>query len=265
MPPQRERGSAIERVWRLVWTGLAFASFGIGGVVLTLTAFPLINLLVRDRERRADLAQALVHRAFRLHVRYMTLFGVVSTEMIGTEKLAEDKGVLFVSNHPSLLDVVFLISEMPRAQCIVKGAIFDNPFMRGPVTAANYIRNDDDAEKLIADCSRELAAGRNIVIFPEGSRTVPGAPLKLQRGVANIAIRSGAPIRLITIECVPPSLMKGQKWYEIPPVRSHFTIRVHGLIEMNRFIGDFSPSVAARHLNAYLAGQFKGGSDVERT
>lgn len=263
MPPS-EKGSRLERAWRLVWTGLAFAFFGIGGLILTLTAFPLINLLVKDRERRAEIAQGLIHQAFRLHVRYMTLFGVVSTEMIGTEKLAGDKGVLFVSNHPSLLDVVFLISEMRRAQCICKGAIFENPFMRGPVIAANYIRNDDDAEKLIDDCSRELAAGRNILIFPEGSRTVPDEPMKLQRGVANIAIRSGAPIRLITIECVPPSLMKGQKWYQIPHVRSHFTIRVHGLIEMNRFMGDFSPSVAARHLNAYLAEQLKGGSDVER-
>ncbi|MGV8996664.1 MAG: lysophospholipid acyltransferase family protein [Parvibaculaceae bacterium] len=262
--PMSEKGSVLERAWRLIWTGFAFVFFGIGGLVLTLTAFPLINLLVRDRERRADLAQGLVYWAFRLHVRYMTLFGVVSTEMIGTEKFEQDKGVLFVSNHPSLLDVVFLISEMRRTQCIVKGAIFDNPFMRGSVTAANYIRNDDDAEKLIEDCSRELAAGKNIVIFPEGSRSVPGEPLKLQRGVANIAIRSGAPIRLITIECVPPSLMKGQKWYQIPPVRSHFTIRVHGLIEMDRFIGDFTPSVAARHLNAYLAEQFKGGTDVER-
>lgn len=260
-----KQASRLEQAWRLVWTGVAFVLFGLGGLALTLTAFPLINLLVRDPERRAALAQGLVHRAFRLHVRYMTLFGVISVTMIGAEKLASDKGVLFVSNHPSLLDVVLLMSAMTRAQCIVKAGIWDNPFMRGPVTAAGYIRNDGNAEQLVADCSRDLAAGKNIVIFPEGSRTVPGVPVKFQRGVANIAIRSGAPIRLITIECVPPSLMKGQKWYQIPHVRSHFTITVHGLIEMNRFMGDSSPSVAARHLNAYLVEQFKGANDVERT
>jgi hypothetical protein len=59
--------------------------------------------------------------------------------------------------------------------------------------------------------------------------------------------------------------MKGQKWYQIPHVRSQFTITVHGLIEMSRFMGDFSPSVAARRLNAYLAEQLEGGTDVERT
>lgn len=255
----------FERAWRLVWTGMAFVFFGIGGLLLTLTAFPLINLLVRDRERRSAYAQRLVHWAFRLHVFYMTTFGVIGVRLVGFDKLERDRGVLVVSNHPSLLDVVLLISGMKRAQCIVKYQIWQNPFMRGVVTAAGYIRNDDDAEKLVDDCVAELAAGNNIIIFPEGSRTVPGQPMKLQRGVANIAIRSGAPIRLVTIDCDPPSLMKGQKWYQIPHVRSQFTITVHGLIEMSRFMGDFSPSVAARRLNAHLAEQLEGGTDVERT
>lgn len=255
----------LEQAWRLVWTGVAFALFGLGGLLLTLTAFPLINLLVRDRERRSRYAQWLVHWAFRLHVFYMTTFGVIGVRLVGFDKIANDRGVLIVSNHPSLLDVVLIISGLKRAQCIVKYQIFQNPFMRGVVTAAGYIRNDDDPEKLVEDCTAELVTGRNIVIFPEGSRTVPGVPMKLQRGVANIAVRSGAPIRLVTIECVPPSLMKGQKWYQIPAVRSQFTITAHGLIEMDRFMGDFSPSVAARHLNAYLVERLKGGSDGERT
>lgn len=253
----------VEQALRLVWTGMAFVLFGVGGLLLTATAFPLINFLITDREKRSAVAQKLVHWAFRLHVFYMTTFGVIGVKMVGAEKLADDRGVLIVSNHPSLLDVVLLIAGMKRAQCIVKYQIWENPFMRGVVSAAGYIRNDDDAEKLMGDCAAELARGQNIVIFPEGSRTVPGVPMKLQRGVANIAIRSGAPIRLITIDCVPPSLMKGQKWYQIPTVKSQFTITVHGLIEMSRFMGDPNPSVAARHLNAYLVEQLNGGMRVE--
>tara|TARA_R110000824_G_scaffold390760_13_gene587875 strand:+ start:41551 stop:42321 length:771 start_codon:yes stop_codon:yes gene_type:complete len=252
----------VEQAWRLVFTGLAFALFGIGGVLLSITVFPLLNVFVRDRDRRTSLAHAVVHWAFRAHVRYMVMFGVISVEFKGGEKLEGDRGTLMVANHPSLLDVVFLISVIKRAQCIVKYQIWRNPFMRGVVSASGFIRNDGDPETLVADCAADLAAGRNIVIFPEGSRTVPGEPMKLQRGVANIAVRTGAPIRLITISCVPPSLMKGLKWYEIPPVRSHFTITIHELIEMNSFMGDFSPSVAARHLNAYLLERLDGGIRV---
>ena len=253
----------FEQAWRLVWTGMAFVLFGVGGLILTVTVFPLINLLIADREKRAIVAQRLVHWAFRLHVFYMTLFGVIGVKMIGVEKLETDRGVLIVANHPSLLDVVLLIAAMKRAQCIVKYQIWGNPFMRGVVSAADYIRNDGDPEKLLEDCGAKLARGQNIVIFPEGSRTVPGVPMKLQRGVANIAVHVGAPIRLITIDCVPPSLMKGQKWYQIPTVKSQFTITVHGLIDISRYMGDSNPSVAARHLNAYLAEQLNGGTRAE--
>lgn len=242
----------IDFIWRLFGSGLAFVFFGIGGLCLSLTAFPLITLLVRDPARRADLAQRLARQAFRLHIRFMILFGVINLDVVGAEKLMHDEGTLIVSNHPTLLDVVLLISLLPRTQCIVKAEIWRNPFMRGVVTAAGYIRNDGDPEKLIQDSADVLAAKNNLIIFPEGSRTVPGRPLRLQRGAANIAIRARAPIRLVTIKCVPPTLMKGQKWYEIPPVRMHFTIVVHETIETGRFMSESVPSVAARRLNTYI-------------
>ncbi|MBO6634127.1 lysophospholipid acyltransferase family protein [Parvibaculum sp.] len=243
----------LDYVWRLFGTGLSFAAFGIGGLVLSLTVFPLINLFVRDRAKRSVYAQRLVHAAFRLHRNFMIVMGVIEWETHNAEALANDEGVLVVANHPTLLDVVLLMSLMNRSQCIVKGGVARNPFMRGVVAATGYIRNDDDAEKLVTDCVAALEAGNNLIVFPEGSRTVPGAPVRLQRGVANIAIRGRVPIRLVTIKCDPPTLMKGQKWYEIPHRRMHFTIRVQGLVETEPYIGESVPSIAARRLNGDLA------------
>lgn len=253
----------IEQAWRLISTGLSFAFFGLGGLLMNVTAFPLINLLVRDRAKRSALAQWLVHKSFRLHVLFMVMTGTIAVKIIGAEKLKQDRGTLIVANHPSLIDVVLLISAMKQAQCIVKADIWKNPFMRGVATAAGYIRNDGDPERLIDVCAAELAEGKNIIIFPEGSRTVPGVPVKLQRGVANIAVRARAPIRLVSITCEPPSLMKGQKWYEIPPVRSCFTVRINGLVEIESFMGESNPSVAARRLNEYLAGQLMGVTGLD--
>jgi 1-acyl-sn-glycerol-3-phosphate acyltransferase len=148
---------------------------------------------------------------------------------------------------------------MRRAQCIVKYEIWQNPFMRGVVTATGYISNDDDPEALIERCARALGDRNNLIIFPEGSRSVPGQAMKLQRGVANIAIRSGAPIRVVTIKCEPSILRKGQKWYEIQATKARFTIEVKGLVETESFMGNSNPSVAARRLNAHLGGLLMGG------
>jgi 1-acyl-sn-glycerol-3-phosphate acyltransferase len=145
---------------------------------------------------------------------------------------------------------------LDRAQCVVKHQIWNNPFMRGVVKATNYIRNDDDPEKLIADCSRLLSEGNNLIIFPEGSRTVPGRPRHLQRGFVNIAVRSRSPVRLVTITCAPPMLRKGEKWYEIPSRRPQYTICAHELIDPRDFLGDDPPSVAVRRLTAHIGDRY---------
>jgi len=247
----------LDTLWRLFATGVSFAVFGIGGIVLTITVFPVINLLVRDRRRRTELAQRTVHQVFRLFRGLMVAMGVLDFEAVGAGNLRNDRGVLVVANHPTLLDVVLLMSLMDRAQCVVKHQIWGNPFMRGVVAATDYIRNDDDPEKLITDCSRSLADGNNLIIFPEGSRTVPGRPCQFQRGFASVAVQSRARIRLVTITCVPPMLLKGEKWYQIPPRRPRFGVKVHELVDADELCEDGLRSIAVRRLAARIGARFE--------
>ena len=129
-------------------------------------------------------------------------------------------GLLILANHPTLIDVVLLVSLLPNADCVVKHAVARNPFMRGPVRAAGYVANSDGAG-LVDDCIAAVHAGGNLVIFPEGTRTEPGQPLRLQRGAANIAVRGRLDITPVRITCTPLTLTKGQKWYRVPSRRFH--------------------------------------------
>jgi len=52
-------------------------------------------------------------------------------------------GQLIIANHPTLVDIVFLISRVKQANCIVKQKLWHNPFMRGPILNAGYISNGD--------------------------------------------------------------------------------------------------------------------------
>lgn len=51
----------------------------------------------------------------------------------------------------------------------------------------------------------ELGCGRQIIIFPEGTRTAPGAPPAYRQGVAHLYAASGAP-------CLPVALNSGLYW-----------------------------------------------------
>lgn len=245
-----------ERLWRQFGTGISFALFGIGGLFLTVTYFPLLNIFVGNPQNRAAAAQHMVHTSWRLFVWLITRMRVIEFEAEGAELLRAEEGTLVISNHPSLLDVVLIMSLMRRTQCVVKPGVWRNPFMRGVVKATGYIPNLGDPEKFIDDCVGALRAGNNLVIFPEGSRTVPGEKARLQRGFANIAVRAGAPVRIVAVSCDPPTLLKGEKWYESPARRPRFHVKVCERIEPARYDDSSLPSLAARSLTRYVSRRF---------
>lgn len=247
----------LERLWRQFGTGISFSVFGLGGLVLVTTVFPVINLFYRDPTQRAAIAQRAVHATWRLFVALMVWMRVIDFEVEGGELLRDARGTLVIANHPSLIDVVLIMSLMRRTQCVVKRGVWTNPFMRGVVRATNYIPNLDDPEKLIDDCVAALRAGNNLVIFPEGSRTVPGQKRRLQRGFANIAVRANAPIRLVAVTCNPPTLLKGEKWYQSPPRRPVFRVRVCERVDAETFSHSGVPSRSVRELSSYVARRFE--------
>jgi 1-acyl-sn-glycerol-3-phosphate acyltransferase len=182
--------------------------------------------------------------------------GILTWEVQGREKLLP-RGQLIVANHPSLLDVVFLISLIPEVDCVVKRAIFTNRFMKYPARWAGYIA-ERSAEELIDDCAATIRAGRSLLIFPEGTRTVPGQPISMRRGAAQMALAARCPLRPVVLSVHPPTLTKGEPWYRVPPRPFHVRIEVGEPIPIEPYL-PLEPSVAARHLTRDLEAYFTAG------
>jgi 1-acyl-sn-glycerol-3-phosphate acyltransferase len=178
-------------------------------------------------------------------------------ETSGVERLHRVSAVLVLANHPSLIDVVVLLSLMPKATCVVKGGLWSSPVFAGVVSAAGYIKNDSTPEQLLEDCERELAAGNAVIIFPEGTRSRPNEPLKFLRGAAHVALKSGRPIVPVLLHCNPPTMTKGSRWYQIPPQPFHFRVSVRGDLRAETLadVGQ-PPVIAARRLTSALEGYF---------
>src|SRR4249920_3857838 len=120
----------LERFWRQCGTAVSFALFGTGGLVMALTIFPIVNIFYRDPGRRAEIAQRCVHLSWRGFVWVIVKLRVIDFETDDAAALMEEKGTLIIANHPSLLDVVLIMSLMRRTQCVVKPGVWNNPFMR---------------------------------------------------------------------------------------------------------------------------------------
>lgn len=248
--------SRVGRAWRQLATGLCFAAFGIGSVLLGTLFFPLLRLLVRDRDGAARLARRVIRRAFRGFIAAMRGAGVLTLEVHGIERL-RGGGRLILANHPTLIDVVLLMALVEQADCVVKGALGRNPFTRGTVRCAGFVFNDDGGEELLHECVRSVNAGNSLIIFPEGTRSSRTEPMRLLRGAARVAVHGDLDITPVRIRCTPATLAKGEKWYQVPTRRPHFRIDVDETIVVSPFIAQAANhALAARELNRHLTDHF---------
>jgi 1-acyl-sn-glycerol-3-phosphate acyltransferase len=240
---------SISYCWRLFATALCFAVFGLLGLCSGLVVFPLMRLVPGSRTAHRRRVRALFRIGMRFFVEFMRGVGVLTYEFHGTERLGRP-GQLILANHPSLIDVVFLLAFTPQPLCIVKAAMWRNPFTRWPVMAAGFVSNDSTFD-MVEQTAAALAEGQSVIIFPEGTRTTPGQALQFHRGAANIAVKAALIVTPVFIRCDPTTLAKNMPWYRIPPRRVRFTFRVGADIDMAEFRNAPAPK-ASRALNERL-------------
>lgn len=241
------------QIWRGFGTALFLTLIGIGGSLLAISVFPLVNLLTRDAELRRVRIQYVLHTSFRVYCTAIRWMRVADVEFVGADRLRDLRGTLIIANHPSLLDVVMIMAAVPSVQCVVKAGLWRHPFFRLTVGGAGYIRNDLEPDQLMAACVETLQQGKNLIIFPEGTRTVPGTAPRLRRGFANIATLAEADIQLVTITCEPPVLHKGNPWWRVPRLRSRFRMEVGERLDIKQFMGYPFRALAARKLVAFVS------------
>jgi len=242
----------INKIWRILTTGFCFVLFALGGLLLTFIIFPLLTFYLKDKLPRELKVQKIIQRAFSFFCATMRFTGCIDYKFIGQEILQKDKNCLIVANHPSLIDYVLIASRLGQCDCLVKQAIWHNPFMKGVVKSAGYISNENP-ETLLDDCSERLQQGNVLLIFPEGTRTTQGLKSTLQRGAAQIAVKTGTDLRVVHISVSPPFLTKEKKWYQVPDAKPFFLIEIKDKIEIAPFIDNSQPpSIAVRSLNKHL-------------
>lgn len=174
------------------------------------------------------LGRQAIMRGFRLYVAVLRTVCACRFDLSAIDALRDQGPMVIAANHPSLLDAVLITSRLPNAVCFMKADIMDNPLFGAGARMARYVRNDH-LIGAIQSCRRELQQGAQIVIFPEGTRTLgyPGNPLNpLTRSTALIATRANVPVQTLIVEFSSPYLGKGWPLWRKPslPLTCHIRL-----------------------------------------
>ena len=123
-------------------------------------------------------------------------YGFYHVKVEGKENIPEKSGFIIASNHRTFADppLLAVTSMCAKLSFVAKEELFRNPFFGWLIRklgAFPVVRGSGDM-KVIDDSIERLSQGRNLVIFPEGTRSKTGKLGRGKTGVALIAARSGA-------------------------------------------------------------------------
>jgi 1-acyl-sn-glycerol-3-phosphate acyltransferase len=206
----------IRRAWLVFVYYLSWLVFGSVGVLLNVVCIVLLPL--PGRSALEPTARATIRRLFEAWVSWLHASRVTNVTWRGFDEETLTTGTVYVANHPSLIDATLILARLPDAVCIFKPSLMRNPAVGPAALVAGYVKGDTGLD-LIKAAAAKVAAGRSLLVFPEGTRTTPGAlPGRMKPGFALIAERAKAPVRLVTIRSSPGLCERGRPWWPAPAI-----------------------------------------------
>jgi len=201
---------------------LVIAQLGLVSLVWALVA-PLLSLL-RPRARRERIGRSVISWMYRSGWATAERLGMMELDSSALDALRDEPGGLIVAaNHPAMYDAMVVVARLPRGVCVMKAELVRNVFLGGGARLAGYIRNDS-GRGMVRDSVACLKEGGQLVLFPEGTRTVRPPINPFKPGMTLIAQLAKVPIQTVIIESDSPYLRKG--WPLLRPPPAPVVIRV---------------------------------------
>jgi len=225
----------------LVWSGAA-----------ALACYPL------SKERGRVVGRRVTSYGFRCYLWLLALTGAFRFDLRALDALRDAGPLIIAPNHPSLLDAVMVLSRLPDVACVMKAELINNPIYGASARLAGYIRNDEFIGG-VTEAVKDLRAGGQLLLFPEGTRTTRRPVNPLKGGAPLVSKRSGVPIQTVLIETSSPFLSKGWALHRIPAVPVSYRVRLG-----RRFIPRDNLRETIAEMEAYLASELgnRGGIDT---
>ena len=152
--------------------------------------------------------------------------GNIDLQVTGTENIPQENGFMLYANHQGMFDdlAVAATCDSPLG-AVLKKELYDIPFLHQvAICTKSYAMDREDVRqslKVIQNVIREVKAGRNYLIFPEGTRSKNGNQMGLfHSGSFRCATKSKCPI--VPVALVDSFKVLDQKGSKPVSVQIHY-------------------------------------------
>ena len=128
----------------------------------------------------------------------------------GEENISNSNARIIASKHQSAFETFLLFSIFPKAIFIHKYELFFIPIFglylkKINMVAINRSEKSQALKKMLNKSKKKISEGHSLIIFPEGTRKVPGAKADYKSGVAGI-------YKELNSDVIPVALNSGLYW-----------------------------------------------------
>lgn len=231
----------------------------LGLMLLFGTVLLVLRVLSTPRERRRERAREAVSDLFRSYLNILGALGILRVDLSELESLRNAGPLVVAPNHPSMLDAVLMLSRMPNATCIMKASLSRNLFLGRGARLAGYIENTDP-RSMVRQAVMRLDDGGQLLVFPEGTRTISHPVNPLKGAFSLIAKRSGCPVQIVFIESNSGFLGKGWPLWRRPDLPLFYRVRLGPRIDPKGLDTDEIKLRTAAIFTRELAGEPASGA-----
>jgi 1-acyl-sn-glycerol-3-phosphate acyltransferase len=142
--------------------------------------------------------------AARHWVRWALAVSRVEVECSGLEEIDFTRPYVFMSNHQSVFDIPAIVSTLPASfRFVAKRELTWIPVFGWALVLGQHVIIDRSRrERCVSSLGRaaeRVRRGTNVIIFPEGTRSLAGSIGEFKSGGFHLAIQAGVPVLPISV------------------------------------------------------------------
>jgi acyl-[acyl-carrier-protein]-phospholipid O-acyltransferase/long-chain-fatty-acid--[acyl-carrier-protein] ligase len=233
--PHGSKGGVIAATNMMTWFGIAGASVFLMGLgALGLSSYQVFMVIGFSA---LVMGAYIVTRVPHLLVRTVMWFAnntLYRVKTLKRDNIPSEGGAVFVGNHLSFIDLLFLVVSCDREmRCVVGKEVLKVPWMAWIAKAMDMLTVDPNgSQQHITECFQEarraLRAGQVVLISIEGPVDCDGTPTRFHRDIEGLVDGTGAPVIPVHIDRLWGTVYRWEKerfrW--IRPPRLPYLIQV---------------------------------------
>lgn len=191
-----------------------------------------------------DFYSNILQKSWQIFIKLISAAKIIKVKVENLNKLQSIQSSIIVANHLSFIDVVILISIIPKTTCFVAKKAAEN-FLFKNIIKSIFLPSGLEISDLKTKTKSMLDKGYNVLIFPSGTRHKISEKPKLKKGAALIAINAHKDIVPVKINIDREFLQAGVSIYKYASSEdiANYNISICPVINTSEYINKYTDEV----------------------